>query len=89
MSMKIIYKDDYNKNADIEVGITVKDPDITLSQLFAVFVEMSRIAGYHSASWETIINELYGYCVLHVDAAEDYDIYSWANDINAHIYDVF
>ena len=79
MSIKLSYinedVDFRNKNIEIKV-----DDDVTISQLFGQFVDFTRMIGYQPKSWETLIDKLYGWCVLHVEASPDYDIYQWACD---------
>lgn len=65
-----------NMNCQIEV----KNEGATLTEVFANFVEMTRIMQYHPDSWKPIIEEIYKYCVLHEDATNDYDIFEWAQD---------
>lgn len=75
MSLTMNYEMD-NMNCQIEV----KQEDATLTEIFANFVEMTRIMQYCSGSWERIIEEIYKYCILHEDATKDYDIFEWAQD---------
>lgn len=56
------------------------DQDADLRQYFLAFVEMTRIMGFYSKSWERVITEAYKYCVKHEDSFDDYDIYNWASD---------
>ena len=74
MSLTMQYKQD-----NIQCKIKIND-DATLSELVCNFIELTRIMGYYPQSWEHIIDEIYGYCVLHVDASEDYDIFVYAAD---------
>ena len=75
MSLKMNYEMD-NVNCQIEI----KSDEATLTEIFAHFVEMTRIMQYHPDSWKYIIEEIYKYCVLHEDARSDYDIFEWAQD---------
>lgn len=56
------------------------DEDANLRQMFSAFARMTDMIGYHSGSWDKIIQELYDYCILHTDAPEDYDVYQYAFD---------
>lgn len=52
------------------------DDDATLADVFAKFVNMTRIMGYQAGSWDKIIENLIKY---EIDA-EDYSIFEWAYD---------
>lgn len=61
----------------------INDEEVNLRQLFLGFVEMTRIMGFQSGSWNNIIEKAYKYCILHEEACRDFDIYEWAVcDIN-------
>jgi len=88
MSFKMMYENEYEDSGNLKAMVEVND-DITLSNLFARFIDMTRIMGFHADSWETIIDDMYGSCVLHVDAAEDYNAYDWAQDVEDGFNDIF
>lgn len=79
MALKMIYESDYHDKAPYKIEINV-DKEANLAQHFIAFVELTRMAGFQAGSWEYLIDEIYGYCILHVDAPEDYDIFQWASD---------
>lgn len=81
MSLTMTYQAD-----NIDCKIEIKNEEATLTEVFANFVDMTRIMQYQPGSWEHIIDELYGYCVLHVNATKDYDIYEWACDAKYPVY---
>ena len=75
MSLAMNYKID-NLNCQIEI----KNEDATLTEIFAHFVEMTRIMQYHPGSWEDVISKIYKHCVLHEETTDDYDIFEWASN---------
>ena len=64
----------------VKAEISIEEEDLNLRQLFSNFVEMTRIMGYQAGSWERLIDDLYGNCVLHVDSVESYDVFQYAID---------
>lgn len=73
------YKEN-NGGIEDNTTINIVDPDVTLTQLFLNFVELTRIAGYATGSWEKLIKEAYAYCIKHEEAPQDYTVYDWAVD---------
>ena len=72
----------YNSNfpPKVKAEISIDEGEVNLRQLFSNFVEMTRIMGFQAESWERLIDDLYGSCVLHVDSAESYDVFLYALD---------
>lgn len=66
----------YNDNDKTKVNIEFDDENINLTQLFAEFVEFTRIMGYQPGSWKDIVKEL-----SKIDFNQQYDINGWATDI--------
>ena len=52
----------------------IENDDITLSELFAYFVEMTRKMGFHMGSWEHVIKEI-------SECDENFPIDYWASDM--------
>ena len=63
-----------DSNDFVSVAACLGDSGASLKEIFAKFVELTRIIGYQSGSWETLIGEIDSV----VD--EDYDIFDWASD---------
>ena len=75
------YKDDNATDAIINTNVEIRiDEYADLTQAFSAFVRMTEIVGYQAKSWEKLIDDLYGYCVLKCDVPENYDIFSYAFD---------
>lgn len=72
------YKSDYPEDIVTTTKIVVKDPDVSLSELFSAFIRMTEIMGYQPGSWEDIIDKAYGACVIHATSNDDYNIYDFA-----------
>lgn len=66
----------YNDNNKTKVKIELDDENINLSQLFAEFVEFTRIMGYQPGSWENIIKEL-----NQINFDQQYTINDWVTDV--------
>ena len=66
----------YNNNEGLDILYAV-DEDTNLSELFAKFVNMTRMVGYQPGSWDKIIEELNKYGVKD----GDYSIFEWADDV--------
>lgn len=66
----------YKDNNGLVVEYYLDDDDVTLTDIFAKFVDMTRIMGYQVGSWDRIIENLIKY---EIDA-EDYSIFEWAWD---------
>lgn len=66
----------YDNNDGLAVASDV-DEDATLTEIFARFIDMTRIMGYQAGSWDNIIKELQ---TAEVNA-KDYDIFEWAMDV--------
>jgi len=67
------YKSNYPNRVSIINEIDTDD--VTLTELFAYFVEMTRQMGYHMGSYENIVKE------LQECDKENYPIDMWACDI--------
>lgn len=66
----------YNDKDKVNIQMNVDDENINLTQLFAYFVDFTRMMGYHPGSWARIIEQLNT-----TDLSDDYTINDWVNDI--------
>ena len=64
-------------SSNISIDIDINDDAVCLAELFAYFVEFTRMIGYHEGSWNNILKELKD---IFENASDDYDIYLWAID---------
>lgn len=67
-------------NTTTTATISIENEDITLGQLFGHFLKMTEIMGYQAESWNKIIDEAYGCCVIHATAPESYDMFEFGLD---------
>ena len=69
---KMTYKTDYPNS--IKVVSKIDDDDVSLTELFAYFVDMTQKMGYSMGSWEYVFDSV-------KECNEDYPIDLWATDI--------
>lgn len=79
MGLKMVYDSEYIKSADVHVEIKLRE-DCNLQQMFLNFVDMTRVMGFHSGSWEQVLEDAYKACVLKEDAPSHYTVYDYMND---------
>lgn len=65
-------------SSDISIDISINDDAVCLAELFAYFVEFTRMIGYHEGSWDNLINEVNS--IIQDESCKDYSMYSWAID---------
>ena len=65
----------YFHNDKMSVNYEMGGEDTTLTELFAHFVEMTRIMGYQPGSWVNVISDVSD--IIDVK----YDIFEWAGDV--------
>lgn len=66
---------------NIFVSSDMGNEDTTLIELFARFIEMTRIMGYQAGSWERVIADYNEACKDTDWCLGDYDIFDWAMDV--------
>lgn len=63
----------YKNEQGINIIIPISD-DLTLTEVFARFVEFTRMVGYQSGSWTNIIQDL-------AADIDEYNIFDWASEV--------
>lgn len=74
------YESSYPESSTTTAEIVVTDEDITLSELFGHFIRITEMMGYQAGSWEKIIDEAYGDCVIHANSSKEYNIFDFGLD---------
>ena len=75
--IKFVYTPDENafNDSNMQVEMTFPD-DVTLSGLFNNFIELTRIIGYQSKSWDNIIRDIEKADIV----ADEYTLFDYALD---------
>lgn len=74
------YESKYPESVTTTAEIVITNEDIGLDELFGHFIRMTEMMGYQAGSWEKIINEAYGSCVINATTSEQYNIFDFGLD---------